>query len=64
MISHKCPQSQTRNGDETPSDRHSIISRRQETIWHDGGGTENESPHGVVHCILIHLTTGNVFTDC
>ena len=40
MISHKCPQSQTRNGDETPSDRRSIISvgdRRQETIWHRGG---------------------------
>ena len=63
MISHKCPQSQTRNGDETPSDRRSIISRRQETIWHRGGRTKNESPHKV-HCILLHLTTVNVFTDC
>ena len=43
MISHTCPQSQTRNGDETPSDRRSIISRRQETIWHRG----NEIPHKV-----------------
>ena len=33
MISHKCPQSQTRNGDETPSYRRSSMSRRQETLY-------------------------------
>ena len=63
MISHKCPQSQTRNGDETPSYRRSSMSRRQETLWYGGGRTENEIVYKV-HCILLHLTTVNVFTDC
>ena len=72
MISHTCPQSQTRNGDETPPPQYyETRDKRQYGIVEDElkmrFHTKCSKYYTTLQCtvsILLHLTTVNVFTDC